>query len=110
MKKLIITLTFIIISLISLSQSKPMLIDWQGEIDTIPLYYKADTINIEIVYIDSLSYLRFAPGVCIRSGYGNDIFFPRFYERDYKETFFVLYKQKYFEISPELIYNITWPE
>ena len=41
------------------------------------------------------------------TGYGND-FFVNFYEREFEERYFVLYKQKYWEINRDVIYNITW--
>ena len=86
---------------------KAIITHWESNntTDTTYMYFKSDTIKIQLIYMDSLNYVKYAKAIYVKSGYGLDDFIG-FFDAEIKEQYFIISKNKYIEIKEDKIWHI----
>lgn len=93
---------------ISNAQNRKAIIQhWESDntTDTTWMYFKSDTTQIQLIYIDSLNYVKYEKAIHVKSGYGLDIFVG-FFDAEIKEQCFIVSEKKYIEIKADKIWQV----
>ena len=95
MKKLIFLLIFLAPFISSAQDGGAIYTDtlninsiWGGWTLTRELTFRSDTTALKIIYIDKLDYLKYAKGISVESGWGDESMIG-FYDHDYQCHYFI---------------------
>ena len=86
---------------------KAIIQHWESDntTDTTWMYFKSDTSQIQLIYVDSLNYIKYAKAIHVKSGYGLDIIVG-FFDAEIKEQYFIISENKYIEIKADKIWQV----
>ena len=108
-KSIVLTLIVLVVNVfIANAQNRKAIIQTWGAnntTDTTWMDFKSDTIQVHLIYIDSLNYLKYTEAIYVKSGYGLDGFIG-FFDAEIKEKYFIIFKDRYIEIKADQIWQV----